>query len=261
MTTQLRIDWGHTVAGSTPTLGTTGATVDVDATLATYTRDADSWITEGWKVGDRITFSGFANAGNNGPKQIRALTATVLTVENGQSLPNGSVSTTVIDPPAVLVTEADATCGAVPTAGQGGGAPSWKEVRAAILTLCANIGAGANAFAETVTDWSERGVTADSNESDPFTGETDQHIGQPSGVDGGQTPGPGQLAAVVRGLRDLESDEAGIPITWGKNDGDDAGDEINDSIAGGSPTQDVPTFGYPSPEELKAVLIAINEAI
>ena len=52
------------------------------AGVSTFTRSTLSWITNGFKVGDPVTTSGFVNAANNGLFIIVALTATVMTVEH-----------------------------------------------------------------------------------------------------------------------------------------------------------------------------------
>ena len=56
-----------------------GLTVTVAAAGGTYTRSAGSYITDGFRVGQTVTWSGFTNAGNNATKVIFALTATVMT--------------------------------------------------------------------------------------------------------------------------------------------------------------------------------------
>ena len=54
-------------------------TVTVAAAGGTYTRSAGSYITDGFRVGQTVTWSGFTNAGNNATKVILVLTATVMT--------------------------------------------------------------------------------------------------------------------------------------------------------------------------------------
>lgn len=56
-----------------------GVTITVDATGKTFTRSSGSWVTDGFVVGDSITFAGFANAGNNGAKVASTVAAQVLT--------------------------------------------------------------------------------------------------------------------------------------------------------------------------------------
>lgn len=64
----------------------TGLTVDVDATGKTFTRSAGSWVTDGVKVGDKITFGGFAAAGNNGTFVVSAVTDLVVTCATATGL-------------------------------------------------------------------------------------------------------------------------------------------------------------------------------
>lgn len=54
--------------------------VTVAAAGGTYTRSAGSYLTDGFRVGQTVTWSGFSNAGNNATKVILVLTATVMTV-------------------------------------------------------------------------------------------------------------------------------------------------------------------------------------
>lgn len=63
-------------------------TTSVVASAKTYTRSTGSWVTDGFKVGDTVTFAGFSNGGNNGAKTIASMSATVLTM---------SVSTGLVD--------------------------------------------------------------------------------------------------------------------------------------------------------------------
>lgn len=80
---------GLTSTGSTTlnvaadSIDTGSITVNVNATNRTYTRTAGgsgSFITDGFLVGQYVTWSGFTNANNNGVKIITAVTATVITV-------------------------------------------------------------------------------------------------------------------------------------------------------------------------------------
>jgi hypothetical protein len=54
-------------------------TVTVAAAGGTYTRGAGSYLTDGFRQGQTVTWSGFTNAGNNATKVILTLTATVMT--------------------------------------------------------------------------------------------------------------------------------------------------------------------------------------
>ena len=63
-------------------LGTiSGLTVTVSSSSgqATYTRSTGSYLTDGFFVGQSVTWAGFANAGNNVTSTITVLTATVMT--------------------------------------------------------------------------------------------------------------------------------------------------------------------------------------
>ena len=63
-------------------------TVTVAAGAATFTRSTGSFITDGFAVGNAVTWSGFVNGGNNATKTISVLTATVMTVSSGTGLVN-----------------------------------------------------------------------------------------------------------------------------------------------------------------------------
>jgi hypothetical protein len=63
-------------------------TISVVAASSTYTRSAGSYITDGFTPGQKVTFSGFTNAGNNATKIIQSVTATVITVTNNSGLVN-----------------------------------------------------------------------------------------------------------------------------------------------------------------------------
>lgn len=69
------------VVGATSTAIITVAVAET-AGVSTFTRSTLSWITNGFKVGDPVTTSGFTNSANNGLFIIVALTATVMTVEH-----------------------------------------------------------------------------------------------------------------------------------------------------------------------------------
>jgi hypothetical protein len=63
-------------------------TISVVAASSTYTRSAGSFLTDGFRAGQTVTFSGFTNAGNNTTKVIQSVTATVITVTNNSGLVN-----------------------------------------------------------------------------------------------------------------------------------------------------------------------------
>ncbi len=213
----LKIKWGHTVSGSV-TIAAEANVTDVNASAATYTRDADSWLDDGFEVGDEVFFAGFLNEGNNGPKVITALSATVMTVRtNWNDL--------------ALVNEVDVNCTCVEKSGAGGGAPSWTDIYASIEDLCASTGGDYATVKELVVDWSENGGTLET--ADPAMA-VDAHPegGHPSGA---------ELHAVLKTLRAAAGDSsADYLISFGAIDGLDGG-----------------TIGYPGPEELKALLFSI----
>lgn len=59
----------------------TGTTVSAAATTNKFVRSAGSWITDGFKVGNVVTSTGFATATNNGSFTILTMTATDLVVD------------------------------------------------------------------------------------------------------------------------------------------------------------------------------------
>jgi hypothetical protein len=61
-------------------------TIAVDATGKTFTRNPGSWVTDGFKVGDSITFANFANAGNNAAFVVSTVSALVLTCSTATGL-------------------------------------------------------------------------------------------------------------------------------------------------------------------------------
>lgn len=71
------INYGHTSAA---------VQIDVVAAARTFTRASGSFLTDGFGVGQSVTFSGFTNGGNNATKVIEAVTATVITVTDGTGL-------------------------------------------------------------------------------------------------------------------------------------------------------------------------------
>lgn len=65
---------------------TTGANIAVDSGAKTFTRISGSFITDGFKNGDKILTAGFTNAGNNGTFTITTITATVITCSGAAGL-------------------------------------------------------------------------------------------------------------------------------------------------------------------------------
>lgn len=60
--------------------GATGVvTISVVATAKTFTRSAGSFLTDGFRVGDLVTFTGLANGGNSGTFVATTVTALVIT--------------------------------------------------------------------------------------------------------------------------------------------------------------------------------------
>lgn len=60
--------------------------VDVVAAAKTYTRATGSWLADGFYAGMLVTWSGFANGGNNGDKVVADVTASVMTMVSGAGL-------------------------------------------------------------------------------------------------------------------------------------------------------------------------------
>lgn len=62
--------------------------ITADAADGTFTRATGSWITDGFAVGDIVTVSGYADAGNNGRFVVTAVVALILTVSpiEGQTM-------------------------------------------------------------------------------------------------------------------------------------------------------------------------------
>lgn len=93
--------WAALLRGAwTPGVTFTGTTVSAAATINKFVRSAGSWITDGFKVGNVVTTTGFATAANNGRFTILTMTATDLVVD------------------AVLVTEAAGASVTVKVAGK-----------------------------------------------------------------------------------------------------------------------------------------------
>lgn len=85
--TYCRFD-GHTTTGLTVTV--------VAGTPTTYTRSTGSYLTEGFYVGQYVTWGGFVNGGNNGLFVITVLSATVMSVTNAGSVNEGPVAATSV---------------------------------------------------------------------------------------------------------------------------------------------------------------------
>lgn len=63
-----------------------GATISVDAVAKTFTRAAGSYVTDGFRVGDRVTFSGFVGGGNNSTFTVTVVSEFVLTCAGAAGL-------------------------------------------------------------------------------------------------------------------------------------------------------------------------------
>lgn len=80
--------WVTNVAKVRPIVATGGISVTVAAAGKTFTRASGDFTTDGFRVGDTVVWSGFANAGNNGSFVISTLTATVMTCITATGLVN-----------------------------------------------------------------------------------------------------------------------------------------------------------------------------
>lgn len=95
--------------GST-VVDTSGNSVAVSATNKTMTASTDLWITTaGLRAGDRVYFTGFSNAGNNGFHKVTSITETILTFADS-TLVNETLSTgnlEVVSANAIVTTGTD----------------------------------------------------------------------------------------------------------------------------------------------------------
>ena len=69
-------------------------TVSTSQVGKTYTRNTGSYVTDGFKVGMRVTFAGFVNSASNGVKTLTTVTATVLTVTEAIGADEAAVTST-----------------------------------------------------------------------------------------------------------------------------------------------------------------------
>jgi len=78
------------ISGAEAEISSGNTTTTVNAAGLTYTRSAGSFTTDGFTVGQTVIWSGFANAGNNGPKEIVSITGagTIMTVTSAATLVN-----------------------------------------------------------------------------------------------------------------------------------------------------------------------------
>lgn len=72
--------------------------VEVSANGMVLTRTAGSFIEDGFAVGDEVTISGFAAAGNNGKTQITDWSATTMTVAKALEAESATISMSVCLP-------------------------------------------------------------------------------------------------------------------------------------------------------------------
>lgn len=86
-----RAGWNAAVTASSGTI-----TCTVAASAKTFTRSTGSFITDGFKVGQSITTSGFVNGGNNGTFTITGVTATVITCSGAAGLVDESNTATAV---------------------------------------------------------------------------------------------------------------------------------------------------------------------
>lgn len=74
---------------------TSGATVTVNSSAKTFTRGSGSYITDGFSIGNTVTWTGFTNGGNNlVGGVITALSATVMTIGAATGLVNETKAAT-----------------------------------------------------------------------------------------------------------------------------------------------------------------------
>jgi hypothetical protein len=73
----------------------TAQTVSVNSSAKTFARGSGSWITDGVKVGDRITTTGFEASGNNGTFVVSEVAALTITCSTATGLENVSDDTGV----------------------------------------------------------------------------------------------------------------------------------------------------------------------
>jgi hypothetical protein len=83
-----RVGEPTTWSATTIDTGSGGVSINVAAGTGTFTRATGSYVTDGFEPGDFVTFSGFANGGNNVTKVIASVTATAITVTSTSGLVN-----------------------------------------------------------------------------------------------------------------------------------------------------------------------------
>lgn len=98
----IRLD-AHTTSGLTVTVANDGSG------FGQYIRSAGSYLSEGFYVGQVVTWAGFSHSGNNGAVTITTLTDTVMDTSNAAYVaegPSGSMSVAATDAAGATVTDA-----------------------------------------------------------------------------------------------------------------------------------------------------------
>lgn len=86
-----------------------GQTVTANFAALTFTRSAGSYITDGFLVGQTVTFAGFVNGGNNGARVIASVTATVITVVSNTGMVNETSAANAVTTTAAALPALDGT--------------------------------------------------------------------------------------------------------------------------------------------------------
>lgn len=89
---------------------TDGLTITVDHVAATFTRSAGSYLTEGYYVGQNVTWAGLVHSGNNGATVIASLTDTVMGVTSVTLVDETSTAGASVAAAATLATVDDTFC-------------------------------------------------------------------------------------------------------------------------------------------------------
>jgi hypothetical protein len=83
-------------------VSTTGA-ASLSATATGYARASGSFVTNGFRVGDTVTVSGFTNPQNNGQAVVTAVAATSLTVSRALAVEAAAAGRTVVTPRPAMI--------------------------------------------------------------------------------------------------------------------------------------------------------------
>jgi hypothetical protein len=84
-------------------VSTTASGDSLSATATGYARPVGSFVTNGFRVGDTVTVSGFANAQNNGQAVVTAVTALSLTVSKATVVEAKAVGRRIITPRPAMI--------------------------------------------------------------------------------------------------------------------------------------------------------------